>query len=87
MKKQIKRWVWIATGWMFIVLGILGLFLPLLQGVLFLFIGLLILSSEYVWAHQLLQKFRAKFPRIAARVDQLHERFRTRWRGAPARES
>jgi hypothetical protein len=37
------RYVWLfarpTLGWFFIALGILGLFLPILQGVLFLFIG------------------------------------------------
>jgi uncharacterized protein YqgC (DUF456 family) len=54
---------------MFILLGIVGLFLPVLQGILFLSIGLVILSSEYVWAHKLLQNIRARFPRLAAHVE------------------
>lgn len=86
MKKQIKRWAWIAAGWTFIVLGVLGLFLPFLQGILFLLIGLLILSSEYVWAHKLLQRLRGHFPWIAAKLDHWHEYFRTRWGGRPAQE-
>ncbi len=59
----------LATGWAFIVLGIAGLFLPILQGILFLLIGLLILSTEYVWAHSLLQKLRTRFPKIAGQMD------------------
>jgi len=56
------------------VLGIAGLFLPFLQGILFLLIGLVILSSEYVWAHKLLHKLRERFPRIAAQMDHARER-------------
>jgi uncharacterized protein len=39
----LKRIARITIGWNFIVAGIAGLFLPLLQGVLFLMIGLVIL--------------------------------------------
>jgi hypothetical protein len=69
LQKQLKRIVVLAVGWAFILLGIAGLFLPILQGVLFLLIGLLILSSEYVWAHNLLQKLRARFPKISEHLD------------------
>ena len=57
------------TGWAFIALGVAGLFLPFLQGVLFLLVGLTILSTEYVWAHNLLQKLRKRFPSFTARLD------------------
>ncbi len=69
MQKAIKRALVLVVGWAFILLGIAGLFLPVLQGILFLLIGLFILSSEYVWAHNLLQKLRKKFPNIAAQFD------------------
>lgn len=65
MKSTAKRVLTIVVGWTFILLGIAGLFLPILQGILFITIGLIILSTEYVWAHHLLQKLRARFPRIA----------------------
>lgn len=65
MKSTAKRVLTIVVGWAFILLGIAGLFLPILQGILFITIGLIILSTEYVWAHHLLQKLRAWFPRIA----------------------
>lgn len=74
MKARLKRMGVIVAGWAFILLGIVGLFLPILQGVLFLLIGLLILSTEYVWAHHLLQKLRARFPKIAVHMDQAKER-------------
>jgi len=69
MSARIKQVAVIVVGWAFLVLGVLGLFLPFLQGVLFLLIGLIILSSEYVWAHHLLNKIRQRFPRIAHMAD------------------
>jgi uncharacterized membrane protein YbaN (DUF454 family) len=50
-------------------LGVIGLFLPVLQGVLFLLIGLFVLSSEYVWAHRLLAKIRNRFPTAVLRCE------------------
>jgi uncharacterized membrane protein YbaN (DUF454 family) len=69
MKAQIKRAAWIVTGWLFLVAGVIGVFLPIMQGALFIFIGLLFLSSEYVWAHKLLQNLRNRFPRISRLLD------------------
>ena len=51
-------------------MGILGLFLPILQGILFLLVGLIVLSSEYVWAHRLLTRLKERFPRLGRTADQ-----------------
>jgi len=69
VKTYTKRILLLVVGWAFILLGILGLFLPVLQGVLFLLVGLIILSSEYVWAHRLLTKVRERFPKIGRTAD------------------
>lgn len=57
-----KRILLEITGWTFIALGIAGLFLPVLQGILFLLIGLAILSAEYHWARRWITKLRERFP-------------------------
>ncbi len=74
MKTYTKRILVLIVGWAFILLGILGLFLPVLQGVLFLLVGLIILSSEYVWAHRLLTKVRERFPKIGRTADRATEK-------------
>jgi uncharacterized protein len=74
MTQTLKRGLVLFTGWTFILLGIAGLLLPILQGVLFLLIGLIILSSEYVWAHHLLHKLRTRFPKLGANVDRASEK-------------
>jgi len=81
-----RRWLVLLTGWGFVLLGILGLFLPFLQGVLFLLIGLLVLSGEYVWAHKLLQKLQQRFPAFSARIHEATERLRRR-AGRPASDA
>ena len=56
-----KRVLILVSGWFFIVLGILGLFLPILQGILFLAIGSYLLSLESPWVRQkMLQMQRRK---------------------------
>ena len=74
LNQKRKRWLILLTGWGFILLGIAGLFLPILQGILFLLIGLVILSSEYVWAHRLLQKLQKRFPKLSAHAHEASER-------------
>jgi len=69
MKTKVKKILMLLVGWAFILFGIVGLFIPFLHGSLFLFIGLVILSSEYVWAHRLLLKIRNRFPRVTTRLD------------------
>lgn len=69
MRARVKRIALEIVGWLFIVVGIAGLFLPVLQGILFLLIGLFILSTQYEWAHRLLHRLRERFPRIAEQFD------------------
>jgi uncharacterized membrane protein YbaN (DUF454 family) len=70
MNPLTKRIVTLSVGWGFILLGIVGLFLPILQGMLFLFIGLVILSSEYVWAKRLIAWLRQRFPKFGRVADE-----------------
>ena len=59
-----KRVAVIITGWSFIALGIVGLFLPFLQGILFILIGLVILSKEHHWAGKVVAWVRSRFPKL-----------------------
>ena len=69
MKPRAKRILILIAGWTFILLGVIGLVLPFLQGVLFIIVGLIILSSQYVWARVLLSKLRKRFPKISRVAD------------------
>lgn len=78
--KQIERKLLIRIaqdvfGWAFIVIGVLGVFLPLLQGVLFMVIGLTILSTRYAFAQRMLARLERKYPEIYAKVERLKVRF------------
>lgn len=55
-------------GWFFIFLGIIGLFLPILQGILFLVIGAIILAPLVPFFHRTLVKLENKYPDIFAQA-------------------
>lgn len=83
MNQKRKRWLILLTGWGFVLLGIAGLVLPILQGVLFLVTGLVILSSEYVWAQRVLEKLQKRFPKLAAHLHKASEKARSRVNRTP----
>ena len=68
MRTTLKHIAVKVAGWAFILLGIAGLFLPILQGILFLLIGLTLLSAEYVWAHRLLAHLHMRFPSLHLQI-------------------
>jgi len=69
MGRRTKKILKLFAGWFCILFGLVGLFVPMMKGIVFLFVGLLILSSEYVWAERLLSRIRSRFPRLTARLD------------------
>lgn len=79
MRTHLKRILILGLGWFFIALGIAGLFLPILQGVLFLLIGLAILSGESRWARRLLVRLRRRYPSLSGRIDEARARVRRWW--------
>jgi uncharacterized membrane protein YbaN (DUF454 family) len=79
MNTYVKHAAVLIAGWGFILLGIAGLFLPILQGVLFILIGLMILSTQYAWAHSWLTKLRHRFPKVSAAADHASAKIHERW--------
>lgn len=65
-----KRWLILVTGWFFMFLGVLGLFLPILQGVLFLAIGSYILSLESPWMRRKMLQFQRRYPKLNATLEE-----------------
>ena len=65
-----KRLLILLAGWFFVFLGVLGLFLPILQGILFLAIGFYLLSLESPWVHRKMEQVRQRYPRIGATMDE-----------------
>ena len=70
VKKHVKRIVVLVIGWTLIALGVVGLFLPVLQGVLFILLGLWVLSTESETAHRWLENARKRHPKADAKLKQ-----------------
>ena len=74
--ESIKRIGLLVLGWFFVVLGIIGLFLPVLQGVLFILIGLAILSSRSETIKRLLKYLEERYPHHHEKVEVWREKLR-----------
>jgi hypothetical protein len=68
----------LGVGYGFLLFGVLGLFLPVLQGVLFIVVGLLILAPHAEWAGRLLTSIKRRHPR-AERLVGAAEAIALRW--------
>ena len=65
-----------VIGWIFLALGALGLFLPFLQGILFIMIGLAILSSRSVLIQRFLKYLEERYPHHHERVEGVKKRIK-----------
>lgn len=79
MHPTLKRIVVLTLGWVFVFLGILGLFLPILQGILFLLIGFILLSRESKWAQRHLVNLKTRYPCFAEKYDEAEARAGRLW--------
>ena len=70
-----------VAGIAFLVLGVIGLFLPVLQGILFIVIGLAILFPRNRYVEQLITRARNRWPEQAARMEDWKERLRVFFQG------
>ncbi len=64
MEKQVKRALVVTVGIIFIILGFFGLVLPVLQGILFLAIGLILLSLCSPTLRSWVDKHAARYPKL-----------------------
>ena len=70
-----KRLVRIIVGIIFIVLGLAGLVLPVLQGILFLTIGMLLLSPDIRVVKRIEKWLFNRYPRLARKVEKIKWKF------------
>lgn len=57
-------------GWVLVLIGLLGLFLPVVPGVPLLIAALFVLARQYDWPRRLLMRGRRWFPTVVARAQQ-----------------
>ncbi len=60
---QLWRVARIVAGFVLLSLGLVGLFLPFLQGIAMIIAGLLLLAREFHWARRLVAWMKARWPR------------------------
>lgn len=63
-----------ALGWGFMVLGVLGLVLPFLQGFLFLAFGLFVLRDQHFWAARHWDGLAQRWPHHVGKVEAFDQR-------------
>lgn len=85
--KYTKDIVLTALGWGFISVGVMSIFLPFLQGILFIIIGLYLLSIGSPKAREKIRvgyaAFKVRFPHIALALEKLEKKWENlieRWR-------
>lgn len=76
--RRIKSVGMLIVGWFFVLLGIVGLFLPILQGILFIMIGLAILSSRSEMIRRFLKRLEDRFPKQYEQMEIWREKT-SRW--------
>ena len=77
--RAMKKVGFTVSGWIIMCLGIAGLALPFVPGVVLIVLGLVILSSHYVWAQGMLDWLRRKFPKALNFADLQLSSFRQRF--------
>jgi hypothetical protein len=65
----------LAAGWFFIVLGIIGLFLPVLQGLLFVAVGIALLADHIPIFAKIRDASYRRFPKLQRLVRRVRARF------------
>lgn len=70
LTQTVKRKLYLVAGTFFVILGVLGLFLPILQGVLFLLVGLVLLSKGSSRVRAMKQRFKRRYPKWGAKLDE-----------------
>ena len=74
IKKHAKRITLDAIGWVFVILGLVGLVLPILQGLLFLAIGFYILSIHSEFAKRIVYRVKHFHPKITPYFDRVEKK-------------
>lgn len=75
---MILRLTTLGLGYGLLTIGVIGLILPLVHGTLFFIAGLVILSRREPWAAALLERLKARHPRVRSVIGK-GERLTQRW--------
>lgn len=68
-----KRVAKVAIGWFFLVLGVIGCFLPILQGFLFMAVGLFFLAEESPFIRKYVVRLEQRYPEQTQKVHEFQD--------------
>ena len=68
-RTPLQKLLYSGTGWLCLLIGVIGGFIPVLQGWIFVLAGVMILSREHEWVHDLVQKFKLRYPKVGRMMD------------------
>ena len=71
LPKKVKRTLLLISAIVFIILGIIGLVLPFLQGFLFIALGVILLSLYSPSMREWLEKHTRKVPKLHALIEKI----------------
>lgn len=71
----VKKTLRIAGGVLCLILGILGGFIPVFQGWIFVALGCLLLSADVPFFRWIVRKAGKKFPRLKQHIDEWKKKF------------
>jgi uncharacterized membrane protein YbaN (DUF454 family) len=83
MRFRARQILMAVAGWVILLVGVVGLFVPILQGIILILIGLSILSKSSRRVRRLLDFLRARYPTSFHRAegfkDGMVDRVRATW--------
>jgi uncharacterized membrane protein YbaN (DUF454 family) len=71
MQKKIKKILVLAIGSIFIILGLFGLVLPFLQGIVFLAIGIILISFSFPKIRLWVDKHAEPYPHVSSVIKKM----------------
>jgi hypothetical protein len=74
-----------VVGFLLLVTGVLGVVLPILQGGIFLALGMFVLRHQYMWAHRGMGWIEGRWPNAVRKVEGMEDRLIARVQGWAAR--
>lgn len=79
-KGKIKRLLWQILGWFCLIVGLPGLFLPFLQGIFLILVGIILLSATYpklkIWIERKFEKGRERHRKISPFLEKTEKVYR-----------
>jgi uncharacterized membrane protein YbaN (DUF454 family) len=70
---KVKKTIRLTFGFLFLLLGLLGLVFPILQGWLFLALGAILLSRDVPLFNKVLGRIKSRFPGIGRAAERLRK--------------